>query len=74
VFSNELVVNGFFEVLGKMISHSLVKSGPGFHYLSPAIYWYLTTGDLQTAFSKTSCADVQNNELIKYIDKVNKFE
>lgn len=43
VFSNELVVNGFFEVLGKMISHSLVQGGPGFPYLSPAIYWYLAT-------------------------------
>ena len=32
VFSNELVVNGFFEILGKMISHSLVQGGPGFPY------------------------------------------
>ena len=38
VFSNELVVNGFFEVLGKMISYSLVQSGPGFPYLSLAVY------------------------------------
>lgn len=30
VFSNELVVNGFFETLGKMIAHSLVQGGPGF--------------------------------------------
>lgn len=29
VFSNELVVNGFFETLGKMIAHSLVQGGPG---------------------------------------------
>ena len=74
VFSNELVVNGFFEILGKMISHSLVLGGPGFPYLSPSIYWYLATGDLQTALAKASCADVQNSELIKYIDKVNKFK
>ena len=74
VFSNELVVNGFFEILGKMISHSLVQGGPGFPYLSPSIYWYLATGDLQTALAKASCADVQNNDLIQYIDKVNKFK
>ena len=36
-FSNELVVNGLFEVLGKMIAHSLIQSGPGFPYLSPTI-------------------------------------
>ena len=74
MFSNELVVNGFFEIVGKVISHSLVQGGPGFLYLSPSIYLYLATGDLQTALAKASCADVQNNELIKYIDKVNKFK
>ncbi|XP_068707402.1 uncharacterized protein [Montipora foliosa] len=52
-----------------MISHSLVQGGPGFPYLSPSIYWYLATGDQQTALAKASCADVQNNDLIKYIDK-----
>ena len=72
VFSNEFVVNGFFEVLVKMISHSLVQSGPGFPYLSPAVYWYLATGDLQAALGKVSCADVTNKELLRYIEKVNK--
>ena len=74
VLSNGLVVNGFFEILGEMISHSLVQGGPGFPYLSPSIYWYLATGDLQTALAKASCADAQNNDLIKYIDKVDKFK
>ena len=73
VFSNELVVNGFFEVLGKMISHSLVQSGPGLPYLSPAVYW-LATGDLQAALGKASCADVINKELLRYIEKVNKHK
>lgn len=72
VFSNEFVVNGFFEVLVKMISHSLVQSGPGFPYLSPAVYWYLATGDLQATLGKVSCADVTNKELLRYIEKVNK--
>ena len=30
VFSNELVVNGFFKTLGKMIAHSLVQEGQVF--------------------------------------------
>lgn len=71
MYSNQLVVNGFFEVLGKIISHSLVQGGPGFPYLSPPIYWYLATADLQTALSKASCADVTNEVLLNYIDKVN---
>lgn len=62
VFSNELVVNGFFEVLGRIIS----QGGPGFTYLSPTVYWYLATGDL----SKASCADVSNKALLTCIDKI----
>lgn len=38
VYTNELVVNGFFEVLGKMVSHSIIQCGTGFPYLAPAIY------------------------------------
>ena len=69
-FSNELVVNGFFETLGKMIAHSLVQGGPGFPYLSPTIYWYLATGDLQVGLQRASCADVDNHELVDYITRV----
>ncbi|KAJ7318914.1 hypothetical protein OS493_036905 [Desmophyllum pertusum] len=46
------------------------QGGPGFPYLSPAVYWYLATGDLQVALAKASCADVSNKELLKYIDKI----
>ena len=70
VFSNELVVNGFFETLGKMIAHSLVQGGPGFPYLSPTIYWYLATGDLQVALQRASCTDVDNIDLVEYITRV----
>ena len=69
-FSNELVVNGFFETLGKTIAHSLVQGGPGFPYLSPTIYWYLATGDLQVALQRASCADVDNHDLVDYITRV----
>ena len=69
-FSNELVVNGLFEVLGKMIAHSLIQSGPGFPYLSPTIYWYLATGDLQIAIQKATCSDVDDIELAEYIKRV----
>ena len=73
VFSNELVVNGLFEVLGKMIAHSLIQGGPGFPYLSPPIYWYLATGDLQIALQKASFSDVDNAELAEYITRVSFF-
>ncbi|KAK3755973.1 hypothetical protein QZH41_016831, partial [Actinostola sp. cb2023] len=70
VFSNELVVNGLFKVFGKMIAHSLIQSDPGFPYLSPTIYWYLATGDLQIAIQKASCSDVDDIELAEYIERI----
>ena len=70
VFSNELVVNGFFETLAKMIAHSLVQGGPGFPFLSPTMYWYAVTGDLQVASQRASCTDVDNIDLVEYITKV----
>lgn len=71
VFSNELVVNDFFEVLGRIIS----QGGPGFTYLSPTVYWYLATGDLKAALSKASCADVSNKALFpKYFQNYPGFD
>lgn len=70
VFSNELVVNRFFEVLGQMIVHSLVQGGPGFPFLAPPIYWYLATGDLQAAITRATCGDVSDGDLLNYIEKV----
>lgn len=61
VFTNELVVNRFFEVLGKMVAHSLIQCGTGFPYLAPAIYWYLATEDLQVSIGYASRTDVSNN-------------
>ena len=48
---SEHVVSGIFEILGKMIVHSLVQGGPGFPYLAPVVYSYISTGDLQAALS-----------------------
>lgn len=66
VFSNELVVDGFFEALGEMIAHSLVQGGSGFPYLALTIYWYLATGNLQLALQR----DVDNHDLGEYITRV----
>ena len=53
-----------------MIAHSLVQGGPGFPYLSPVIYGYLATGDLQVALQRASCTDVDNIDLVEYITRV----
>lgn len=70
VFTNELVVNGFFEVLGKMVSHSIIQCGTGFPYLAPAIYWYLATEDIQVSIGYASRTDISNKNLDMLIDQV----
>ena len=40
LFSNKHVVNDSFEILGKIIFHSLVQGGPGFPYLYKYKYKY----------------------------------
>lgn len=70
VFSNTHVLTGIFEIMGKLIAHSLIQGGPGFPYLAPIIYSYLSSGDLQTAILKASSMDVMGQQLYIYIDKV----
>ena len=70
VFSNEHVLTGIFEVLGKVIAHSLIQGGPGFPYLSPVIYSYISTGDLQTASLKVSVLGIKNQTLSVIINDI----
>ena len=46
IYRSNNVLNGVFEVLRKMVTHSMIQGGPGFPYLSPIAYWYIATGDL----------------------------
>lgn len=73
LFKNEHVITGLFEILGKMIAHSLVQQGPGFPYLAPVIYSYISTGDLQAALLKVSIIDVCDPILAGVIQKVSAF-
>ena len=39
-------MSGMFEMVGKMIAHSLVQGGPGFPCLALPCFYYLVTGDI----------------------------
>ena len=39
IYRSDNVLNGVFEVLGKMVAHSMIQGGLGFPYLSPVVYW-----------------------------------
>ena len=73
LFKNEHVITGIFEILGKMIAHSLVQEGPGFPYLAPVIYSYISSGGLQLALLKVSIMDVCDPILAGVIQKVRAY-
>eukprot|EP00794_Sanderia_malayensis_P013447 gene13447-14828_t len=70
IYSSEHVLTGIFEVLGKMIAHSLVQGGPGFTYLAPGIFWYIATGDLSQAVGRSSFIDVGDIELAAFLERI----
>lgn len=70
LFRSEHVVSGIFEILGKMIAHSLVQGGPGFPYLALVVYSYISTGDLQAALLHVSAVDVCDPILSTIIERV----
>ena len=73
LFKNEHVINGIFEILGTMIARSLVQEGPGFPYLAPVIYSYISSGDSQVAPLKVSIMDVCDPILAGVIKKVRAY-
>lgn len=70
LFRSEQVVCGIFEIVSKMIAHSLVQGGPGFPYLATVMYSYISTGDLQAALLRVSAADVCDPTLLTIIERV----
>ncbi|XP_068745516.1 G2/M phase-specific E3 ubiquitin-protein ligase-like isoform X6 [Montipora capricornis] len=64
------VLTQIFETLGKMIAHFLIQDGPGFLYLAPAIFWYISTGNLNEAVGRASPIDVVDEDLLVLLDKV----
>lgn len=64
------VLNGVFEILGKMIAYSMIHGDSGFPYLSPVIYWYIATGDLQHGIARASVIDISDEILNIYLKRV----
>ena len=69
-YSSSSILSGSFEILGKMVAHSLVQGGPGFPYLCPTLYWYIATGDLQQGLARLPCIDILDPVLADYVWKV----
>ena len=65
-----LILTGNFEIIGRMISHSLVQDGPGFPCFAPAVYSYIATGNLEEAITKVSIVDIADPDLVEFVGKV----
>ena len=39
LYSSEHILTGVFEILGKVVAHSIVQGGPRFPNLAPGIFW-----------------------------------
>ena len=70
IYRNDNVLNGVFEVLRKMVAQSMIQGGPGFPYLSPVVYCYIGTGNLQQGIARASVIDIGDVILNSYITRV----
>ncbi len=64
------VLSGVLELVGKIIAHSIIQAGIGPCCLSPPVYRFLATGDLNEAITLLSIDDVVNPALKNYIKLV----
>ena len=70
VYSSECILTGVFEIIGRMISHSMVQSGPGFSYFASAVYSYIAKGNLEEAVAKVSVVDIADLDLVEFVAQV----
>ena len=51
VYSADIVASGLMKYIGTVIVHSTLHGGPGFPVLSPSVYRYIATGDIDAAMA-----------------------
>ncbi|XP_028400610.1 G2/M phase-specific E3 ubiquitin-protein ligase-like [Dendronephthya gigantea] len=64
-----------YKVAGRIIATSIFNGGPGFPFLSPAIYSYLISGLSQDIdIVKEDIADIDIRDIVTQIDSLDNFE
>eukprot|EP00794_Sanderia_malayensis_P000786 gene786-76_t len=66
VCSSTTLMSNVLEVVGKIVSHSIVEGGPPFAHLASPIYWYLITGSMESYMQHANILDVISAG-IKYV-------
>lgn len=49
-YSSQVLASGILKILGRIVVHSLLQGGPGFPFLAPYVYKYITTENIDQAF------------------------
>ena len=52
--NSQVVASGIMKLVGTIIVHSILQGGPGLRILSPSVYHYLATGDVDGAIQTMS--------------------
>lgn len=69
-YNSTALYSGLFEVLGRLVGHSIVQASIGFPCLAPPVFWYVATGDIQKALPYVSLNDIFDEEVQDYVNKV----
>lgn len=57
-YSSQVLASGILKILGRIIVHSLLQGGPGFPFLAPFVYKYITTESMDQAFDDVTLAEL----------------
>ena len=55
-YSSKVLASGILKILGRIVVHSLLQGGPGFPFLAPYVYKYVTTESIDQAFEDITLA------------------
>lgn len=69
VYNADIVASGMMKYFGTIIVHSILQGGPDFPVLSPAVYRYLATGDIDAAMEMVTFRDCSES-MKHFIGKV----
>lgn len=69
IYGVDAVASGCFEMVGKLVAHSVLHDGPGFIGLSPAVVEYLTTGSFEAAKEVVTTSDLLDIDVEILLDE-----
>lgn len=69
-YNSTALYSGLFEVLGRLVGHSILQTSIGYPSLAPPMYWYIATGDIQKALPYIKINDIIDEEVQEYVSKV----